>query len=559
MSIRKSVAPSLRRHLVIAAILLATFSAGLFAGFWMPGDDFFALRKNFQIFGAVYEELIGSYVDPLDPEKLMRTGIDAMLADLDPYTNFIDEADNTDIDIIMRGQYGGVGLNIGIRNGKIIVISPIEGTSGYKQGVRTGDVITKIEGRDATGLTLTDIRALMRGEPGTAVELTVEREGEPEPLQFLLTRQRVTLKNVSHSGFIDEEAGIGYIKLDRFAREAGSEVRSAVQEMRSSGQLKGLILDLRDNPGGLLEGAVEVAQIFVPQGSVIVSTRGRNPQSERAYRSKLPPIIPDLPVVVLVNDLSASASEIVAGALQDLDRAVIVGTRTFGKGLVQIVKPLPYHTSIKITTSKYFTPSGRSIQAIDYGEHDGTERQIPDSLRQSFKTKNGRIVKDGGGIEPDVVVQPSAESDLERALARRAAFFFFANHFAARHQEVPQDFYVDDEVLQSFRGWLEEQNFAYRTTAERSVAALEDNLGSVGYESTNDEVLALREAVLEEKRADFERYADDLKERLRTEILARYYGSSAQIVASFSHDKQIIAAANLLSETRTYRELLSYR
>ena len=549
----------MKRRLTLSAAILATLITGFAVGFVVPDDDFFALRKNFQIFGAVYEELIGGYVDPLEPEKLMRSGIDAMLEDLDPYTNFIDEADNTDIDIITRGRYGGVGLNIGVRNGKITVTSPIEGTSGYKQGVRTGDVITWIEGRDAEDLTINDVRSLMRGEPGTAVEITIEREGEPQPLHFLLTRQQVELKNVAFGGYADSAAGIGYVKLDRFARDAGSEVRSALQDLKSSGRLRGVVLDLRDNPGGLLEGAVEITQLFVPHGSVIVSTRGREAQSERIYRSKLPPLLPDVPLVVLVNGLSASASEIVAGAVQDLDRGVVLGDPTFGKGLVQIIKPLPYNTSLKLTTSKYFTPSGRSIQAIDYGRHDGIERTIPDSLRRTFHTDAGRPVTEGAGIEPDRLVSLGSDSELEAALDRRAAFFFFANHFAAQHPEVYSPFVVSDEVYSDFRNWLAAQEFTYSTDAERAVAALEEDLTENGYESTGDELAALRQAVTDEKNADFERYADDLKERLRSEILARYRGPSAQIAASFRHDRQILDAVSLLKDDAAYRAILSPR
>lgn len=549
----------MHRRLTIPVLVFVTLGAGFSAGFLMPDDDFFSLRKNFQIFGAVYEELIGGYVDPLDPEKLMRSGIDAMLEDLDPYTNFIDEADNTDIDIITRGRYGGVGLNIGVRNGKITVTSPIEGTSGYKQGVRTGDVITEIEGRTAEDLSLSDIRHLMRGEPGTAVELTIEREGEPEPIHFLLTRQQVELKNVAFSGFVDSTSGVGYVKLDRFARDAGVEVRSAVQTLKSSGRMQGLILDLRDNPGGLLEGAVEITQLFVPQGSVVVSTRGRQAQTERIYHSKLPPLLPDLPVVILVNGLSASASEIVAGAVQDLDRGVIVGEPTFGKGLVQIVKPLPYNTSLKLTASKYYTPSGRSIQAIDYGEHDGIVRNVPDSLRRTYRTSAGRLVKDGKGIEPDRFVGPGSNSELEAALERRAAFFFYANHFAAERSAVPSDFEATEEILADFRRWLDEHEFTYQTDAERSVEALENNLDAIGYGATRDEVEALKTAVAEEKNADFERHREGLKERLRSEIVARFHGDSAQVVASFRHDPQILSAVSLLKDDSAYESILASR
>ena len=532
---------------------------GLTVGFWMPrDDDYFALRKNFQIFGALYEELVTGYVDPLNPETMMRNGIDAMLQNLDPYTNFFDEADNGDIDIMTRGRYGGVGLNVGLRNGKVTVVSPVEGASGYLQGVKAGDIITRVAGQSVSDLTLSDIRGILRGEPGTAVDLTVTREGTSEPLDFLLTREEVKLKNVTHSGFIGAgaEQNIGYIKLERFARDASKELRQALQEMEKSGSFDGLIIDLRDNPGGLLDAAVEITQQFVPRGAVIVSTRGRLPQTENTYKSTVTPAYPDLPLVILINGISASASEIVAGAIQDLDRGVIVGTNSFGKGLVQIVKPLPYNTSLKLTTAKYFIPSGRSIQAIDYQRHDGQFSEIPDSLRRTFKTQAGRTVKDGRGIEPDLIVSAGDESELEQALVRRAAFFFFANHFASTRTDIPVDFKVDDEVYAEFRSWLEEQNFSYRTNAERTAEALAIDLQKNKYDNTSDEIAALKSALAEEKENDFERYKDLLKERLRTQIISRYHGDTAQVEASLANDPQYAAAVDILKDKASYQRTL---
>ncbi len=541
------------RYAVFALLATACF----FAGFWMPrNDDFFALRKNFQIFGALYEELVTGYVDPVNPETLMRTGIDAMLQQLDPYTNFYDEADNADIDIITRGRYAGVGLNVGIRNDKITVVSPVEGASGYLQGVRAGDIILRVGGTSTAGLTLADLRVLLRGEPGTAVEITVEREGAPAPIDFLLTREEVQLKNVSHHQ-IDPATGIGYVKLERFAREASEEVRAAIKAMQETGELTGIILDLRDNPGGLLEEAVEITQQFIPQGKEIVSTRGRLPQTERSYTGKMPPLALDLPLAVLVNDVSASASEIVAGALQDYDRAVIVGQTTFGKGLVQIVKPLPFNTSLKITTSQYFIPSGRSIQEIDYRSHDGNFASIPDSLRRAFTTAGGRTVMDGHGIEPDVPVSRGEVSELEAALQRRAAFFFFANHFAATTPAIPIDFEVDNEVFTAFKSWLAQQQFEYKTAAEYSADELAANLTAIGYEDAGDEAAALQKAIQTEKAADFDRHRPRLAELIRAEILARYYGDSAQVEASLSEDPQYREALRILGDTSAYRQLLT--
>ena len=546
-----------RRSQIISfgAVLLL----GAILGFSLPDDDeFFALRKNFQIFGAIYEELVTGYIDPLNPEQIMRSGIDAMLEDLDPYTNFFDEADNGDIDIMTRGRYGGVGLNVGVRNGKVTVISPVEGASGYLQGVKAGDIIVQVAGQDVATLTQTDIRNLLRGEPGTAVEITVAREGEPEPIDFKLTREEVTLKNVTHYGYIGNghPSDIGYIKLERFARDAEKEVREAIEALQKDRALKGIVLDLRGNLGGLLDAAVGISELFVARDAVIVSTRGRQPQSERVYKSTKTPLVPDLPLAVLIDELSASASEIVAGAVQDLDRGVIVGQTSFGKGLVQLVKPLPYNTSLKITTSQYFIPSGRSIQAIDYQSHDGQFEEFPDSLRRAFKTQAGRTVKDGRGIEPDLPVPENEASELEQALVRQAAFFFFANHFASQHEGIPVDFEVNDETFEAFKQWLDDQDFNYRTAAERSAESLAENLKNIGYDGAGDEIEELKRAIAEEKAADFERHQSKLKELLRAQILSRYHGDSAQIEASLTHDPTYEAALNLLVDRTTYLKLL---
>lgn len=534
---------------------------GFLAGFSMQedDDDFFALRKNFQIFGSIYEQLVTDYVDELNPETLMRSGIEAMLANLDPYTNFFDEADNGDIEIMTRGRYGGVGLNVGVRNGKMTVISPTEGTSGYLQGVRTGDIIIRVAGQSTENMTFTDVRNILRGEPGTAVEISVTREGHDQPIDFLLTREEVKLKNVTHVGYVGEgkEKRIGYIKLERFAREASKEVREGIEQLRKEQELAGIILDLRDNRGGLLDAAVDITEYFVPKNSVVVSTRGRLPNTEKTYRSKVNPILPDLPMAVLINGLSASASEIVAGAIQDLDRGVIVGSPSFGKGLVQIVKPLPYNTSLKITTSQYFTPSGRSIQAIDYKLHDGDFTEIADSLRREFSTAGGRIVKDGRGIEPDLPVSRGDPSELEQALIRRAAFFFFANHFAAEHPSIPADFQVNDEIYTAFRSWLDTQDFTYRTRAEMAAEQLAQNLSAIGYEDVDDEMQDLQQAVREEKANDFERHRQRLMEQLRFQILARFYGDSAQIEASLAVDPQYARAIDVLEDSNQYRALLT--
>jgi carboxyl-terminal processing protease len=543
------------RRLLLSVLVLGL--VGLGAGFWMPRDDLFALRKSFQIFGALYEELVGGYVDPLNPERMMQTSIEAMLQDLDPYTTFYDEQANTEAEILNQGRYGGVGLSTALYEGRLTVVEPAEGSSAFRQGVRIGDVITAIAGQPTAKMTLREAGRLLMGEPGTAVEIMVERVGEPEPLRFLLTRREAQTRNVGFSGFVgrDTTAGIGYIRLDRFMPGSAAEVRRALQGLQQAGTLRGLILDLRDNPGGLLEDAVEILSLFVPAGTPVVTMRGRLPQSEQAFRSRQPPLAPDLPVVVVVNGVSASASEIVSGAMQDLDRGVILGTTTFGKGLVQIVRPLPYNTALKLTTARYYIPSGRSIQAIDYGIHDGSTTTIPDSLRRTFRTAHGRMVKDGRGIEPDVMLASDEKSALEEALDRRAAFFFYANHYAITHPTLEPAFAVTEAVLQDFQAWLQTQHFAYATPPEHAMETLLQQMKATGYEARR-ETEALQQALMRQKAADFSRHAERLKARLHTEILARYHTEQARLEAALTTDPLLVEATRLLQNPSAYQRLL---
>ena len=536
-------------------VFVVASGLGILIGAFLPrDDDFFAIRKSFEIYGSIYEELVSSYVDDIEPERLMRTGINAMLADLDPFTVFFDEADNADMDIITRGSYGGVGLNVGVRNGRITVIAPIEGASGYKQGVRAGDVIVRVQERPTTDLSISDVQNLLRGEPGTTVEISVEREGLGEPISFILTRQEVKLHNVSYSGRIPG-TDVGYVRLDRFAHEAGHEVRKAVESLFEEGALDGFILDLRDNPGGLLDAAVEITELFVPRGSVVVSTNGRLAETKRVYRSSKDPLLKDTPLVVLVNGLSASASEIVAGAAQDLDRGIVVGSTTFGKGLVQIVRGLPYNTSLKITTSRYYTPSGRSIQSANYGFGHEPE-SIGSTSEDVFSTTAGRKVRSGHGIEPDIAVDADP-SPLESALRRKAAFFFFANHFAATRDSVSLDFVPGDDLLQEFESWLAEQEFTFETPAELALQDISAVLASSEIRNADDEVDGLRKAIEAEKDSSFERHREKLRERLRAEIVARYHGETDQIRSSFESDVYVREGLAVLENTARYRSVLS--
>src|SRR5579862_285369 len=336
-----------RRRWTLGALAAVIGVSAFIVGFKPADTDyFFQLNKSIDIFGRVYKEVSLNYVDQVDPQKFMESGIDGLLGSLDPYTNFIDESEGDEIELITTGMYGGIGVTIGVRDGFITVISCMDGYSAAKQGLLPGDRILEIDGKSLTGMKPEDVRSLTRGEPGSEMHVKIDREDEKEPLNFTLTREEIELKNVTYSDFID--SGIGYIKLERFSRGAGNEVRLAIQDLKLRGTMKGIVLDLRDNPGGLLEAAVEIVSKFVPKGSLIVSTKGRKPDSEKKYYSMEDPLVPDVPLIVIVNRNSASASEIVAGAIQDLDRGVILGTRSFGKGLVQTVVPLSYNTQLKI-------------------------------------------------------------------------------------------------------------------------------------------------------------------------------------------------------------------
>jgi carboxyl-terminal processing protease len=549
----------------LIVVLGASMVLGVAVGAWMPpDDDLFALRKNFRIFGAVYEELVTGYVKPVDPEHLMRTGIKAMVNELDPYTTFLDEADNASIDIITEGRYGGVGLNVGKRGGEVTVVAPVEGASGEKQGIRAGDVLTRINGQPVAPLSMDDVQTLLRGDPGTTVRVTVRREGASAPLEFTLTRERIDLENVAYRGRVGADADVGYVKLERFTRDAAPELEAALRALRDGRDLSGVILDLRGNPGGLLSAAVSVSELFVPQGATVVTTEGRLPQSNNTYRSDRAPLLPALPLVVLVDGYSASASEIVAGAVQDHDRGVVLGTTTYGKGLVQAIRSLPHNTSLKMTTAQYHTPSGRSIQPLNatpVRDSSTTSAAVraPDTAATHVRheTAHGRTVRDGDGLHPDVQVAAPEPGPLETALEERSAFFYYANHYAASRDTLPSTFAVTDAVLADFRAWLDDENVRYPTDAEAAVQTLKQQLAADTYASVEAEVAVLREAVRTEKAAAFSEQAPALKRHLEREIRARFVPASAQTAAMLPHDRQVTAAVDLLHDTARYESILS--
>jgi carboxyl-terminal processing protease len=536
--------------LALGIVLLVLLLAGSVP---IPEDDFlFKINKGIDLFGRVYKEVTAAYVDVVDPEKFMQAGIDGMLGTLDPYTVYIGKEEGDEVDLMTTGKYGGIGVTIGLRDGAVRVITVMDGYSAQRAGILPGDKLVRIDSLEVGNRKPEEVRNLTRGEPGSEIHLVIEREGEKKLLDFVLIRQEIQIQNVTYTGFVGE--GIGYVRLERFSRNAGEEVRQAILELKRQGDLKGLVLDLRGNPGGLLDAAVEVASKFLPRGSLIVSTRGRSADAAKQYVSLEEPVLPTVPLAVLTDRATASASEIVSGSLQDLDRGVIVGTRTFGKGLVQTIIPLNYGAQLKITTARYYTPSGRSIQEIDYMHKDksGVFAVVPDSLRQPYKTADGRTVYAAGGITPDSVVLDPDIGPMVRELLRKSLFFKFANEYVAAHPDLKIT-EANDEILQAFREFLVKENFDYQEETEEKVQEIRKQAAQLHYaKELLGDLDLLGAALQKEKQRGFERFRHQIAVELSIELMARLKGDRGRIEESLKDDAQLKAACGILENPKLY-------
>lgn len=534
----------------VSGLALVVMTGAVIA--WSSSDYYLKINKGIDIFGRVYKEITAHYVDQIDPERLMQAGISGMLGSLDPYTVYIDRDDADEVDLMTTGRYGGIGITIGQRDGAVQVITVMDGYSAQRQGVLPGDRIIEVDGVRVMSRKPDEVRGLTRGEPGTGVRILIERDGERQPLEFVLVREEIQIKNVTYAGFIED--GIAYIKLERFSRRAGEELRQALKELKLKGDISGIILDVRGNPGGLLDAAVDVVSKFVPRGSLIVSTRGRRPEAERQYTSTEEPLMPTEPLVVLIDQHSASASEIVCGALQDLDRAVLIGTRTFGKGLVQTISRLSYGAQLKITTARYYIPSGRSIQEIDYMQRDrtGIFAAYPDSVRREFTTANGRRVYEHGGISPDSSVTQSDPGPMVKELLRKSMFLRFVNRYAAgkKGTTAPPP---SPQALEAFHAFLTEQQFDFQEESELKIRELRDLAGRLHYsKEVVADLDALTRDLAREKDRAFERYKDHITRELEIELAARANGERGRIEASFGGDIQLQTALAVLRNPAVY-------
>lgn len=520
-------------------IILAV-AALLASGMASAQSQSFKLGKWTEIQNAILKELNRSYVDSLPVDRIERAGIDAMLGDLDPYTVYIPEEENEDLQMMVSKSYGGIGAVIykPDKDGNVIINEPYAGSPAVRYGLRCGDEIMEIDGVSTHGLTSQECSDRMKGKPGTTVKFKVKKVYTDEIVEINVVRERIHLPDVEYAGMLDAETG--YIYQSGFTENVSGDIRNAVLNLKKQG-MKKLVLDLRGNGGGLMNEAINIVSLFVPKGSLVVSSKG-NGISEQKYKTTTEPIDTEIPLIVMVDSGSASSSEIVTGALQDLDRATIMGTRTFGKGLVQSIRPLPYNGQLKVTTAKYYTPSGRCVQAIDYAHRneDGSVGYIPDSLAHEFKTAHGRIVKDGGGITPDVIVKGHEYSRLTYSLVYSSIIQDYAIKFVKEHKSVPEDWTMSDADWKDFVAFAKTKEFDYRSSAKTYFDLLKKELDKDGLaDSMKDQVDALQKALEMDKETFLNLKKDEIVPFVEEEIMVRYYFQEAGIKVRLRYDEQL--------------------
>ncbi|MDP3929680.1 MAG: S41 family peptidase [Bacteroidota bacterium] len=546
----KMLAKKFRWYMLLIVAVIGLFS-------FKVGDNYFEIAKNLELYASVFREINTYYVDGIDAGKLNKKAIDEMLKTLDPYTNFISEAEAEDFRYQMTGQYGGVGSQIGMKDDYIVITDPYEGYPAYKADLRAGDLIINVDGKDIKGKSTSDVSKLLKGQAGTAIKLVIKRNGKEIPKT--ITREEIKVKNVPYSGLINPETG--YIKLTGFTQEAGKEVRDALVALKKQG-IKQVILDLRGNPGGLLNEAVNIVNVFVPQGQQVVFTKGKVSEWDKSYETTMGATDPVIPVAVLVSRGSASASEIVSGTIQDLDRGIVIGQRSFGKGLVQSTRPLNYNTQIKITTAKYYTPSGRCIQALDYSHRneDGSVGSVPDSLKKEFKTKNGRKVYDGGGIDPDIKVELKPYAQITQSLLAKQVIFDFATEYRNTHDSIaqPKTFMLTQADFEAFKKLAETKELDYSTQTEKSLEELKKKAEQEKYfEAIKASYDKMKAQLKQDKQADLDKNKEEIIALLEEEIVKRYYFQKGKIEASFSHDLEIKEALSVFANSERYKQIIS--
>lgn len=514
----------------------------------------FEIAKNLDIYHTLFRELNMFYVDEIDPNKLVKTSIDDMLQSLDPYTNYISEDQIEDFRFMTTGEYAGIGALISKHNDAIVIAEPYEGFPAQKSGLKAGDIILEVSGKDTKDMSTEDVSSLLKGPANKPVTIKIQRSGEKKPFTVDVIREKVSIDAVPYYGML--ENGTAYIRLSNFTANCSQDVKKAYMELKKN-KPSGLILDLRGNPGGLLMEAVNIVNLFVPKGEEIVSTRGKVKQWDKVYKATQEPIDTTIKLAVLVNRGSASASEIVAGAVQDLDRGIVVGSRTFGKGLVQTTRDLSYNTKLKVTTAKYYIPSGRCIQALDYSHRneDGSVGNVPDSLISEFTTKKGRKVYDGGGIVPDMKIDADNMSTLSIELVTQFKVFDFATKFAAENPTIakPEEFAVTDYIYQQFKDFVKASDFHYDTQSQADLETLMETAKQEKYMGlAKAEFEALKAKLEPNLDKDLKEFRDEISELLEDEIVSRYYYQKGAIRAAIHDDEGIEKTIDALHSETAY-------
>lgn len=547
----------IKRLKLILIISLIGISASISYSFV---DSYFEVSKNLDIFATLFRELNIYYVDETNPGELMKKGIDDMLASLDPYTNYIPESEIEDYRYMTTGQYGGIGALIHQEGEYVVISEPYEGFPAQKADLRAGDKILKVNDIDVKGKKSDDISKYLKGQANSSIKLLLEREGEKKPIEKTINREEIKIKAVSYSGMVAPT--VGYIKLIGFTENAASEVKEALLNLKKNPDFKSLVLDLRGNPGGLLREAVDIVNIFAEKGTVVVSTKGKVKDWDAVHKANNSPVDLEVPISVIVDRGSASASEIVSGAIQDLDRGVIIGQRSYGKGLVQQTRPLSYNSQLKVTVAKYYTPSGRCIQALDYSHRneDGSVDKVPDSLISAFKTKNGRIVYDGGGIAPDINVEAGKYSTLLQNLVTKNLIFNYATKYRVNHASIPpvKNFRITDAEYDDFVSFLNTKEYDYTSKTEKALDNLKkDAKDDKTLDAIETDIDVLKTKVKHNKKEDLVKFKLEVKQFLEEEIASRYYFQNGRLEASLRDDPELKEAISILNDAERYKKVLS--
>ena len=553
-----------QQYFLVVILILASVSFGGWlansAGVANP-DIYLSIKKNFELFQKIYQEITFQYVDEVDPYAFIKAGIEGMTQKLDPYTGYIEKEENENLAVLTKGKYGGVGMSISKRGDYPTVVEPpFENTPAGRAGIREGDKIVEVAGKETKDESLSKIAERLRGKKGTAVKIKIKRADEKKRLDFRLIRDIIVVQDIQYADFIKDN--IGYVRLTRFSKNSAKQFRKAITDLKKKG-MKGLILDLRSNPGGLLDAAVEISDLILPRGELIVYTKGRTANSNRKYYSSKDPLLEELKLTVLVNGASASASEIVAGAIQDLDRGLIIGNRTFGKGLVQTLIPFSSTTGLRITAAKYYVPSGRLIQNLAHLKRDNrvllhvdtelTADSTKQGAKKEYHTKNGRIVYGGGGIKPDIEVKMPTLTGYEIALIRQSMFFNFAVSYAPKLKNKAKDIKITDEILANFRKYLKEKKFTYRMDGEEEIRQLQKYAKDNKYNAYFSQNLKnLSDSVEKIKKRKFDEDKEFIRKTLKKEIAAKLYGFKGQIETTFNDDRVLQTAMEVMTNPREY-------